>query len=279
MSYTPDFSGVWAKIDRAREHAETLNRETGWHFDPAGNPVRVQVHRIPVRLEYEPETGYHVFRATRAVPEDVVRRWGVITGDAIHNLRSALEHLVWQLSLAGTGGVTPGNPPIIKFPVQDTPPADRRPENFQRTAALYKVEPKYRAIIYEHQPHGSRFNFGHGPVHPFSRLRDLSNLDKHQLVIRPDVAANHFAMNPSAIFAKAGGEVIEWHAGGGMGKPPVRDAELMRVEARPASLQLNMDVAGYVFPEPAFVDVVLGNPLRYTRSVHIELTNSPYALT
>jgi hypothetical protein len=32
MSYQPDFSGVWAKIDRAKEHIEALDREVGTSF-------------------------------------------------------------------------------------------------------------------------------------------------------------------------------------------------------------------------------------------------------
>ena len=29
--------------------------------------------------------------------------WAVILGDAVHNLRSALDHLIWQLVLLDTG--------------------------------------------------------------------------------------------------------------------------------------------------------------------------------
>src|SRR5215210_1544964 len=33
-----------------------------------------------------------------------LRRAGILVGDIAHNLRSALDHLIWQLSLIGTGG-------------------------------------------------------------------------------------------------------------------------------------------------------------------------------
>jgi hypothetical protein len=47
---------------------------------------------------------------------------------------------------------------------------------------------------------------------------------------------------------------------------------MMRVKVRPASLQLNMEVAGYIAVEPSFVDVLPTGPT-YERSVSIELRN------
>jgi hypothetical protein len=117
-SYQPDFSGVWAKIERAKEHLDALRRETGLGI---GTPIP-DTYRIPMRLEYEPSSGDHVFRATATIPEDAVRRVGILVGDIAHNLRSALDHLVWQLSLVRTKGREPSNPKIIQFPIQDSPP-------------------------------------------------------------------------------------------------------------------------------------------------------------
>jgi hypothetical protein len=272
MTYTPDFRGVWAKIDRAREHTQTLNNEIG--VGPDGVPTRfAAINRVSVRLEYEPDTGYHVFRTAGALPEDVLRRWGVIAGDVIHNLRSALDHVVWQLSLVGTGGAEPKNPDIVKFPIQDNPPRYYHGKNFQRTAALHEVPAKYRAIIYEHQPHGSAFNFGHGTVHPFSRLRDLSNLDNHQLIIKAPPLADNLMVDTEAIFGDAGAEIIEQHfVDGVVGEPLVRGAEMMRVKVRPASLQLNMEMAGYIAVEPSFKGVVPSG-VTYVRSISLELLN------
>jgi hypothetical protein len=41
-------------------------------------------------------------------PVPAVEEWGPIIGDVVHNLRSALDHLVWQLTIAN--GHTPPNP-------------------------------------------------------------------------------------------------------------------------------------------------------------------------
>jgi hypothetical protein len=203
------FRGVWAKIDRAGEHTQSLDREIGVGTNGVPTPLAA-IHRVPLRLEYQPDTGYHAFRTAGTSPEDVLIRWGVTAGDAIHNLRSALDHLVWQLTLVGTGGAEPKlkKPDIIKFPIQDSPPRSDRGKNFQRTAALCKVPPKYRAIIYGHQPYGSAFDHSGGTVHPFSRLRDLSNLDKHQLISEVTPLADNVVVNTEAIFGDGGAKSL-----------------------------------------------------------------------
>jgi hypothetical protein len=265
MTYTPDFSGVWAKIARAKEHIEALQGEIS-----TGRPPTVfnAIHRIPVRLEHEPDTGHHVFRTTAAPPEDVIRRWGVITGDAVHNLRSALDHLFWQLALVTSNGKVPWTYRQIKevqFPITDTP------KLFKGSATLKYIGPRHRAIIKDHQPHGSQFNFGYGGIHPFSRLQKLSNLDKHRLVIETLARPDNFIAYTEAIFGDAGGEIVESHTGAGMGGPLVRDAEIMRMKVRPANAQLNMEMAGYIAVRPSFQDILPG--ITYSSPVDSELLN------
>ena len=251
-SYQPDFSGVWAKIERAQEHLDALRRETGLGVV---TPVP-DAYRIPMRLEYEPNSGDHVFRATATLPEDAVRRVGILVGDIAHNLRSALDHLVWQLSLIGTGGREPNNPNIIKFPIQDSPPAkltDKR--KFQETAALYKLRPEHRAIIYEHQPHRGHFDQAHIFLHPLTRLREFSNDDKHK-VITPVTALSNRHTDLTEIFQGFGGEITDMVPlrSGAYHSLMDQDTEVVRVKVRPASLQLNMAVAGYVVPNPRVID-------------------------
>lgn len=43
----------------------------------------------------------HFYRADRPPPDD--DRWGLIAGDCVHNLRSALDHLAVQLVIANGG--------------------------------------------------------------------------------------------------------------------------------------------------------------------------------
>ncbi len=82
-------------------------------------PEMSPLNRIPVRVDFEPETGYHVYRVTAWHSDATIRRWGLITGDSVHNLRSALDHLVWQLACHKTGGPDlPGVPDSEKHTVQ-----------------------------------------------------------------------------------------------------------------------------------------------------------------
>jgi hypothetical protein len=257
MTYQPDLSGVWAKIDRAREHREALEPDVSRYVDgPGGDPVLSEANRISMSVEFDPESGYHIFRATARPSEERIRRWGIIIGDVVQNLRSALDHLVWQLSLIGTGGLEPSNPDIIKFPIQDNPPpSNPAPRDFQKTGALYKVRPEHRAIIRAYQPYDGKYASAFPGTYPLARLRDLSNDDKHRIITPVLTLPNTFSI-PDDVFVNLGGEIVEWdQVGGGPEWIEKPNAEVMRVKVRPASLQRNMELAGYLAPLVCLPDV------------------------
>jgi hypothetical protein len=255
-SYQPDFSGVWAKIERAKEHLDTLRRETGLGI---GYPIP-DIYQVPMRLEYEPDTGYHVFRATATLPEDAIRRIGILVGDSVHNLRSALDHLFWQLALVYCDGEMPWSEREqrqIQFPITDTP------KWFAGSRARKYVAPGHWAIIEGHQPYSDGFDEPHAFAHPLARLRQFSNTDKHRVITLVTVLTNRHT-EPVEFFQGFGGEVVDLDI-------PFReghdwlvqdDAEVVRVKVRPASLQLNMAVAGYVVPNPSVIDRFPEGPAR-----------------
>jgi hypothetical protein len=84
--------GAYQKAARARKHLDELRFETKQFT--ASEPFNLSG-------AYEPPDGHYVirWRVQRAAPV----RLGLIAGDVIHNLRSALDHLVYQLSIAGGG--------------------------------------------------------------------------------------------------------------------------------------------------------------------------------
>ncbi len=283
MAYQPDFSGVRAKMDRGSQHAAVLNDETGYVYDAQHNPVISPFNRIPLRLEYEPDTGYHVLRATARHSEQTVRRWGLITGDAVHNYRSALDHLTWQLACHKTGGenlpgVSEGEARNVQFPLDDKPPAHGDARRFREGGYLKHVLPEHREIIYQHQPFGNRFNFGHEEVHPFTGLRKLSNGDKHRLITPIAVLADRFMGLQVSPFGSIEGEVVETDYSGSEEWPAKPDAEIMRVKLAPESIRLNMDEAGYLTPTPSFQDPI-SNGITYVRSVYIELMNIAFQIS
>src|SRR4051812_8089914 len=95
-------AGCWAKLDRAKEHQNELQEEGQRFLADASFQVDVDV---------DPKSGWHEVRLVR-VPS-VPLRLCVIVGDLVHNLRSALDHLVWQLVLLE--GRTPGG--HNRFPI------------------------------------------------------------------------------------------------------------------------------------------------------------------
>lgn len=100
----PDFAGAFAKIERANEHIAAFEAEGERHF--ARRPYSVV--QSP-----DPETGrpgYHLYERL-AFPD---RRLALLVGDAIHNLRAALDHLVFACAAARRGDGAKGHFPILR---------------------------------------------------------------------------------------------------------------------------------------------------------------------
>ncbi len=247
MTYQPDFTSSWAKLDRGKEHLDTLNSEIGDAF-------AVESNRVGLSVEFDRESGYHIFRATTFPPDDLLLRFGLIIGDIVHNLRGALDHLVWELSLFGSGGQMPSNPDIIQFPIRDNPlPSNPAPQDFLKTYRLYLVKPRHRAIIERHQPyhpwHGS------GRIeHPFIHLRNLSNDDKHREV-KPVPLLRWGVEILGEVFQVADWEIIDIREAPMM-RPLKPNAEVVRVKVAPPTVQRNMEVAGHLPPYVGLRDAI-----------------------
>jgi len=86
----PDFAGAVAKVEHANGHIAALAQEAGRYF--AKRPY--QVLQTPLTDTNEP--GYHLYERLR-FPD---RRLALLIGDALHNLRAALDHLVCACAIA-----------------------------------------------------------------------------------------------------------------------------------------------------------------------------------
>lgn len=96
----PPLEGCLAKIARAEGHPIEL-----------GIRVRQYIDTQPFRIlgEYQSATNEYIIRAEAVpdygpVPSDLV----LIAGEVAHQLRSALDHLVWDLVVQNTGAPPPG---------------------------------------------------------------------------------------------------------------------------------------------------------------------------
>ncbi len=155
--------GPLVKIERAKKHIRDLDDAIRDFLD--GHPYQVVANR-------DPETGDHVLRVrvARQVPND----WGAIIGDAIHNLRSALDLLICRLVVANNGRVKRST----GFPVGDNL------KEFE--AALSKKAEGISAdavkLVGSFHPYKGSDNF-RGPHNALWQLHKLDVLDKHRLLI------------------------------------------------------------------------------------------------
>ena len=85
MPYDP-FSGCRAKFQRAKYHLEQLALE----IKSDGNS-----HRYRIITGDDPETREHFVEAL--LPSDLFIRYGGLIGEVVHQLRSSLDHVVWEL--------------------------------------------------------------------------------------------------------------------------------------------------------------------------------------
>jgi hypothetical protein len=195
-----------AKLARADEHLSTLYRETdGWGD---GEPFRIvrgsnadgSVHEFGLRFETQPD----------------VWRWGLLIGDALHNMRCALDHIVYALAVQQTGQDPPPNASRLNFPIRSRPEFwDRKTDKI--VACLN--EPT-RAAIKRLQPY-NRIKPGEWFA-PLWWLAQLNDIDKHRLPHLTVVAAHP---DEIATDAEPGSFKALWNEG-----PLFDGATLLRLE-------------------------------------------------
>jgi len=105
-----DLTGVDLKLSRANAQIADLRQRVEVALDP---------RNYSFALEHDSATRMHVYRVhgLPAVPPE----WALEIGEIVYQLRSALDHLAWQLVLLDGG--TPGH--LTDFPIRDTPLARR----------------------------------------------------------------------------------------------------------------------------------------------------------
>lgn len=162
MGYRANFDGSWAKLRYAEQHAYLLKHEIGRLLSEPPNQVAIAAEYDPKRSEYVVKVG--------GMPDSTLKHFGLLIGDAIHNYRGALDHLIWQLALENHGGKRPPGYHRIQFPIID------RAAGFKERFPSLRVAPEHETVLARFQP----YRGGHGKH--LARLRDLSNEDKHQVI-------------------------------------------------------------------------------------------------
>jgi hypothetical protein len=179
MSHKLD--GPALKIRRAKGEIDVLAQELGRAMKEANYQA--------VRAEINPKTQKQVYRVR--VGKSFPLELGVLIGEIAHNLRSALDGLVWQLATLNLPkGETPAS--FNQFPVfrSGRAPSKKvnprryfdwvRGEKLQRGTGRYMIQqlcPDHQAVIERLQPY-HRIRGGKESL-PWL-LHELNNADKHR---------------------------------------------------------------------------------------------------
>jgi hypothetical protein len=136
-------------------------------------PVEITSHFKPKRPGYDT-----VFRIKRLTPPEIVLR----VGDVIGNMRDALDHLIWEMTVANTGHALSGTAwPIIRrradWPLRGK---NGKPNNRSGEYKIRGVHPKYWSGVKSHQPFYRKRKDDTSPVHSLWVLDELRNLDRHR---------------------------------------------------------------------------------------------------
>ncbi len=215
----PSLDPSLLKVKRAKEHRDALEKYERETFAVESNRPRLGIKLDPVTGDYVHFINY--------MPdlEGFLDRCSLILGDTLHNLRSALDRLAYQLALLKTGGNI-RNPKSIQFPICDSVEAfDKAKRKWLREIARDHV------VIMERFQGYHRVDGGQDPYfHPLSKLRDLSIVDKHRLPIDLVIPTSGIANASASTLAIFTMGVMEQVLGAGSYKPRVAklDAEVMR---------------------------------------------------
>lgn len=163
--------GCELKIRRAREHLDVLQ-----------DALQEFKRRDPYEVTCEADTKADQYIVRLKVRERPPPEWSPLIGDIVHNARSALDHLAYQL--VRKNGRSPTN--NTAFPVFTEDPFDvnAHPTVLAAGKALERwgrqtdrMDPDDIALIKIVQPYKSDDDPG---FHPLAILNNLSNWDKHR---------------------------------------------------------------------------------------------------
>jgi hypothetical protein len=159
--------GVRAKLDRADTHLMALTSEISAYFDGEA---------LTYRTDADYDAGSYSVRVTIKTPPPI--QLGVICGDYIHCLRSALDHLIC--------GAVPTIAKRTSFPIH----RDKKLYFSEVIAPAWKgdsgpltgLDPEGTLFAYIQASQPYKGTHGH-TAHPLWILGELSNADKHRAIL------------------------------------------------------------------------------------------------
>jgi hypothetical protein len=168
--------GIDLKLNRAKERFDTLSQAIkDFIADEDSYSIALEQHG-------QGRATFRVSDVKRPPPE-----WGLLIGECVHQYRSALDHLVFQLVLSNRRGYLPAR--VVKrseFPIFNSGPRFRgrrnrkgEPSSGSGRAKIQDIPKEARAAIERLQPYHRRKN---PEARSLWQLHELANVDKHRLL-------------------------------------------------------------------------------------------------
>ena len=152
------------KLDRALYHLHSLKTETSsW--------LKTEPYKFVHDLDSKTGQKLVVVELLEPVP----REFAAITGDCLHNLRSALDNLAFSLAVRYSGTLPEKIARKVEFPIF----TDRAMTSEERRNKIGRIDPEAQATIEKLQPYETGEK--NAPNHILSVLHDLSIKDKHRV--------------------------------------------------------------------------------------------------
>jgi hypothetical protein len=229
------FNAVIGKLVRANFQLKDLNRRFREFSE-------LHPYRIVEEFNLRPDEEIGDYTFTIKKPRIPNREWGVLVGEIVHNLRSALDQAAYAAS------VKPSHD--TKFPVC------RSEEDWDKwsSSMVYGIPEKAVAVIKQAQPYrwGTK-----KAIHEVALLNGMWNHDKHRLVHTTALVLGK--PRPSIVPVRDVAEVIrvKW-----LPQPLEHNAEVVRVTLRPDGPDPKLEMKGNLPVGVAFTESVEGAALK-----------------
>ncbi len=246
----PDLSDVTLRLERAKEHIETVRCKTKTFLEREPKPLDFRTEKTP-----GPDKAIH-YVLYAVVRKEPPRSLGAPVGDTIQNIRNALDYLiyVWSLPKYRRRGRT-------GFPIYD----DHCFFEVEGRPLIRGITGDELAFIEHHQPY-KRTNPPSND--PLSVLRRLSNKDKHRLLLTVGAAVSDSDSWISSTNANI--KLTGYNPG-----PVKHDAEILSFTARPkdpseemyvepqSGLEIQLGETGLFYPDGAPITAEITDFLQY----------------
>jgi hypothetical protein len=155
--------GIRLKVERAKKHVFDMDAAIRSFCESKPYTIGAKPHSVPA---IQRTTLY--IASVKPIPGHIA----LIIGDAVHNLRSALDHLAWQLVEAGGG--TPN--PHTYFPIFYGSDGPHKYASAVGSGEIKKMPVGAEKLINSVQPYLTGDN-------TLWLINELDRVDKHRLVI------------------------------------------------------------------------------------------------